>query len=1157
MKLSRMDYPFVRKDYVLTLKKMKLTCLFMFLFGVSGWSNSYSQITRLSLKLKNVPVQDVIQQIEDQTGYYFLYQDDIFPAGKKVTIMADDDSLDNIVRELADQAGISYEITNNRQIVLKEREKTGSLTLVQQQTKTIRGVITDAKGSPIPGVTVVVKSNTNIGTITNADGEYTLNRVPEGVTLAFSFVGMKTREISVSNKSLINVTMEEESVDVGEVVAVGFGTQKKESMVSSVTTISAKELKTSSSNLTTALSGRISGMISYQRSGEPGEDNAQFFIRGLGTFGSGKVDPLILIDGIESSSTDLARLQPDDIESFSVLKDATAAAVYGARGANGVVLVTTKTGKAGKTRFDFRFENKISGNTRNFKLTDNIIYMRLANEAALTRDPNAVLPYTQTKIDHTAAGDNPLLYPDNHWIDQLIKDYTVNQSYNFSVSGGSPKARYYVAGTYNVDNGVLKVDPINNFNSNIKLRSYSVRTNINLDLTKTTEAIIRMYAQFDDYNGPIGGGTSTFNRAIWSNPVKFPAVYPSSLMPYVKHPLFGGAVTGKGSTTLLTNPYAEMVKGYQVYKKSSVQPQFEIKQDLGFLTPGLKARAMAYVKRYSYFQVSRYYNPFYYAASLDPADGSILLTALNDGGTNSVGTTGTEYLGYNEGDKIINSQMYLETALNYNQTFREKHDVSGMLIMLISNYESGNAGSVQLSLPERNFGISGRFTYGYDKRYMAEFNFGYNGTEKFARNHRYGFFPSFGLAYNISNEKFFKPLKGVVSNLKLRATYGLIGNDDIGADEDRFFYLSDVNLDNSTYGASFGEDWGYSRNGVSVSRYANNNITWEKSRQTNLGMDLELFQSLNFVIDIYKQRRSNILQDRSYIGSTMGLQATPQSNYGEAESKGIDFTITYNKSFSSGWYTQLRGNFTYAASKVLKYDEVTYPENQSYRYHKGNSISQTYGYIAERLFVDDEEVKNSPSQFGDYMGGDIKYRDMNRDKVITAADQVPIGLPTTPEIVYGFGGTIGYKHFDFSAFFQGEARTSFFINAQNISPFVINGGAQNGLLNVIANDHWSEDHRDLYAFWPRLSDYFVENNNQTSTWWMRNGSFLRLKSVELGYNVPDKVLNRFKITSLRFYLNATNLFVFSKFKLWDPEMGGSGLGYPIQRVYDMGLTISL
>ncbi|HKJ40566.1 MAG TPA: SusC/RagA family TonB-linked outer membrane protein, partial [Sunxiuqinia sp.] len=547
--------------------------------------------------------------------------------------------------------GLSHQKTRNSDLANPEASQNESYSGEQQDgIITVKGLITGTDGKPIPGATIIVKGTT-IGTITDFDGNYILGNVPPTSTLQFSFVGMKTVEVPVENKTKIDVVLKDETVGLGEIVAVGFGTQKKESMVSSITTISAKELKTSSNNLTNALAGKISGLIAYQRSGEPGEDNSQFFIRGLGTFGSGKVDPLILIDGIESTSTDMARLQPDDIESFSVLKDATAAAVYGARGANGVVLITTKSGRAGKTKFDFRVENKISTNTRNFQLADNITYMSLANEAALTRNPNSVLPYSQTKISHTAAGDDPLLYPNNNWIDQLIKNYTMNQSYNGSVSGGSEKARYYVSGTYNVDNGVLKVDKLNNFNNNIKLRNYSIRTNVNLNVTKSTEVVFRMYGQFDDYTGPIGGGSDTFLRSLWSNPVKFPAVYPASLLPYIQHPLFGGDIEGRGSLQLLTNPYAEMVKGYQVYKNSSVQPQFEVNQDLGMIVPGLKARAMAYVKRYAHFDLSRYYNPFYYSSSLNPVDGSVMLNVLNDGSTNSVGTVGTEYLNYNEGQK--------------------------------------------------------------------------------------------------------------------------------------------------------------------------------------------------------------------------------------------------------------------------------------------------------------------------------------------------------------------------------------------------------------------------------------------------------------------------------------------------------------------------
>lgn len=1037
---------------------------------------------------------------------------------------------------------------------------------VIQQTIVTGTVVSADSNMPIPGVSILEKGTTN-GVVTDFDGNYQITVSGSSSILVFSYVGFETKEQTVGTKSVINVTMVTNIESLDEMVIVGFGAQKKESVVSSITTISPEELKGPTSNLTTMMAGRISGMVSYQRSGEPGSDNSEFFIRGLGTFGSGKQNPLILIDGIESTSTDMARLQPDDIEAFSVLKDASAASIYGARGANGVVLITTKAGQSGELKVRFRAENRISGNTDNFSFADNITYMNLANEAVLTRNPIGVLPYSQSKIDGTAAGGNPILYPSNDWINQLIKDYTWNQGFNLSVRGGGEKVRYYAAGTYNVDNGVLKVDKLNNFNSNIKLKNYSLRSNVNIDLTPTTEVALRLYGQFDDYTGPLGGynadgdwvsgGTNIFNQAVWSNPVAFPATYPAELLPYIDHPLFGGAVTGNGSTTLLSNPYAEMVKGYEVYKASTIQTQIELKQNLESITPGLTARAMGYIRRYSYFRLSRQYNPFYYTARLNPVTQEIDLTVINNGGVNSIGTPGTEYLNYSEGAKNLNSMVYLETAVNYNRTIGEKHDVSGMLINLLSSYETGNSGDVQTSLPSRNHGLSGRFTYAYDNRYLAEVNFGYNGSERFSKKKRYGFFPSFAVGYLISNEDFFEPLKEVVTNLKFRASYGWVGNDKIGRDQDRFFYLSNVNLNDGTYGYTFGEEFGYNKPGVSISRYANENISWERSEQLNLGIDLKLFNSFEIIADAFRQRRDHILQQRSNIGSTLGLSVTPSTNFGKAESKGLDLTLNYNKQFSNDLWTQLRGNFTYASSKIIKFDENEYPEELDYLYRRGQSITQGFGYIAERLFVDDEEAANSPRQFGEYGGGDIKYRDMNGDGVITSTDRVPIGFPTSPEVIYGFGGTVGYKQFDLNVFFQGSARSSFFINSQNISPFVTNGGAQNGLLQVVAEDHWSEDNRDVYSFWPRLSDTFVENNNQQSTWWMRNGAFLRLKSLEIGYNAPTKITERMGIVGLRVYASGTNLGVISKFKLWDPEMGGNGLGYPIQAVYNIGFLFNL
>ncbi len=1119
----------------------------------------------ISIHFEDVSLLDAIHQVVKSNGLSLSYSREILPLNKSITLDMEDVTFNRVMYTLLEGTGMRYAISQRGKVIVFDSGKRPEKK-VPHQLQVVSGRVTDAESrESLPGVNVVVKGTT-IGTSTNGEGAYILEVPSLQDTLVYSFIGYQTLNIPINGRTEIDVEMLSQAIEGEEMVIVGFGEQEKTSLVSSITTVSVGDLqKTPSSNLTTMMQGRVAGMIAYQRSGEPGADNSEFFIRGLGTFGTGQVNPLILIDGIESSTTDMARLQPDDIQAFSVLKDATAAAVYGARGANGVVLIQTKSGQAGDTRFSFRAETRVSSNTQNFQFADNISYMNLANEAALTRDPNAILPYTRSKIDNTAAGANPLLYPSNNWIEQLIKDYTVNQSYNMSASGGSEQARYYVAGTYSIDNGVLKVDGLNNFNSNIKLQNYSVRSNVDLKLTSTTDATIRVYGQFDNYTGPVGGyengrridgGERIFKAAIWSNPVEFPAVYPSSMRPWLEHPMFGGAVTGRGSTTLLTNPYAEMVKGYQVYKRSTIQPQIELKQDLGGITPGLSARAMGYLKRYSYFDVARHYNPFYYEAYRDPVTGEPVLSVLNDGSTNSVGVTGSEYLNYNEGNKDLNSNMYLEAAFNYKQTFEERHDVSGMVIGLISSYQTGNAGDVQSSLPQRNLGVSGRLTYGFDERYLMEFNFGYNGSERFAEGHRFGFFPSVGVAYRLSNERFFNV--GAISELKLRASYGLIGNDAIGRVNDRFFYLSSVNLNDGVYGATFGEEFGYSRPGISISRYSNPNISWEKSEQINLGLDLSLFHSsVNLTADVYRQHRTNILLNRSHLGPSMGLMAIPQANTGEALSQGIDLALDYQKQLSQNWWTSMRGNFTYATSEILKYDEIDYPDEMAYRSRVGHSIAQEFGYIAERLFVDDQEVSNSPTQFGTYMGGDIKYYDMNGDGVISDADRVPIGYPTTPEIIYGFGGTIGYKNFDFSFFFQGSARSSFFIDSEAISPFVINGSAQNGLLKVIADDHWSEEKRNLYAFWPRLSNTFIDNNNTTSTWWMRDGSFLRLKTLELGYNLPIRLTDKLNIRSLRAYASATNLAVWSNFKLWDPEMGGKGLGYPIQSVFNVGVELDI
>ena len=909
-------------------------------------------------------------------------------------------------------------------------------------------------------------------------------------------------------------------------------------------------MKVPSSNLTTALAGRVAGLISYQRSGEPGQDNADFFIRGVTTFGYA-ASPLILIDGVESSSTDLARLQPDDIESFSIMKDATSSALYGARGANGVILVTTKEGKEGKLNVAVRFEESISMPTRSIDIADPITYMKLHNEAVTTRDPLAPQPYSQEKVDNTIAGTNPYIYPAVDWYDMLFKNMTNNHRFNMSLSGGGKVARYYVALTYNHDNGILKENKQNNFNSNINLNKISVRSNINLNLTKTTEMAIRVNANFDDYNGPIDGGEGMFNKVMRANPVLFPAYYlPDEKHQYANHILFGNAATAN-----YINPYADMVKGYKEYSSTNIVAQAEIKQNLDFLTKGLNLRVMANTTRYSYFDVSRAYNPYYYI--IDRYDKQTQTYTL----ANTNEESATEWLNYNPGGKTVSSSFYLEAAAQYDRTFNEKHAVGGLLVYTMKTSLTGNAGDLAKSLPYRNLGLAGRFTYGYDGRYFIEGNFGYNGSERFAKKQRFGFFPSAGLGWMISNEKFFEPLSKVITQLKLKGTYGLVGNDQIGDSNDRFFYLSQVNQGGSAapgFGLNF--DAPANRPTTSISRYANENITWEVAKKLNVGFEATIMDALSIQADYFREDRSKILMDRAFITPEIGLEASVRANVGEAFSHGFDMSMDYNKYFSNGLWLTGRFNFTYATSEFRKYEEPMYAE-APWRSHIGQSLTQRWGYIAERLFIDQQDIDNSPKQFGEYMPGDIKYRDVNNDGVINENDQVPIGLPESPEIVYGFGVSAGWKGVDVSCFFQGLARESFWINQEKTAPFVDTDGdpnviSNNALLSVYANDHWSETNQNPYALWPRLSNTLVDNNNRCSTWFMHNGSFLRLKQVEVGYSFPQEWLKKMRMTNLRIYLTGTNLLTFSKFKLWDPEMAGDGLGYPIQRTYNVGLQVS-
>ena len=1025
-----------------------------------------------------------------------------------------------------------------------------------QENLQVTGQVTDSLKNPIAGVSV--KLRPGIETSTDQNGRYVI-MIPkdfvQGAKLTFSSVGYLNQEVSVNNRPVIDVILAESSQLIGETVVTAFGRKaKKEDVVASITTINPSDLKIPSSNLTTALAGRAAGIIGFQRTGEPGADNADFFIRGVTTFGY-KVDPLILIDNIESTPTDLARLQVDDIENFSILKDASAAAVYGARGANGVLLITTKEGKRESLNVSVRIENSLSTPTRQVELVDPITYMNLANEALLGRDPLTRSPYSMKQIEYTPAGGS-LEYPAVDWQKELLNDYAMNQRVNMSVKGGGSIAQYFVSGAFNQDNGILKVPQVSNFNNNVNLKTYSMRSNVNINLTPKTQLNVRLSGTFDDYNGPLQSATKAYRDIMRAVPTKFQPYYPpGENYKYLQHIMFGNADEGG-----YLNPYAQMVRGYREYNQSRMQAQLELNQELDMVTEGLSATLRATTTRYSFYEVSRAYNPFYYKYEGVNEDNNPFYTIYNE-------DSGTEYLDYSQGGKEVTSLFFMQGLVNYQRKFGD-HSLNGMVVGTMNSELDGNPGSLQLSLPHRNLNVAGRFTYGYLGKYNIEANFGYNGSERFSEEYRFGFFPSMGVAWHVSKEKFFEPLTKVISNFRLRGTYGLVGNDAIGSPSQRFYYLSEVNMNSSARGWTFGPSLDETLNGVSVIRYPNSEITWETAYKANLALELGLFNNrMEIQADFFKEDRKNIFMQRADIPATMGLSAAIQANIGEAQGKGVDISASYTKSFYNSLWIKGMANFTYATSKFIVYEEPHY--DYPWLYRAGYPINIARGYIAERLFVDNEEVKNSPEQQlgGEVIAGDIKYIDVNGDGRITSMDVVPLGYPTVPEINYGFGISMGYKKFDFSVFFQGLARESFFIDPSATGPFrsytysgeSLAGSVQNNVLQVYADDHWSEENKDIYALFPRLSWAAGNPNNEvTSSWWMRNGEFLRLKQLEIGLTFGkenSKFLERMNVGAVRIYGNGLNLLTFSRFKLWDVEMAGNGLAYPIQRVFNLGVKL--
>lgn len=999
----------------------------------------------------------------------------------------------------------------------------------QQSEKgiTINGTVRDMQQEPLIGVSVMIQG-TSTGAITDVDGRYIITVPNKESVLEFSYLGFETVAITVRNQININVNMRETTNSLDESVVVAYGQQKRASIVGSITSVSPTALQQGTTRaVSNNLAGQLAGVIAVQRSGEPGYDGSSFWIRGISSFqGTGR-DPLVLVDGIERSLDDLSAAE---IESFSVLKDAAASAVYGVRGANGVILVNTKKGYLGRPKVNFHMEQSF---TQPVQLPDYIgsyEYLSLMNELT-TAAGNAPL-YSGEAMEGYRTGSDPDLYPNVNWLDAISKDYASNTRGDLTITGGSDILRYALVASYYGENGIFDKDPRKDWGG-LHLNKYNVRSNVDINVTKTTIVGISIGGYLQEIRGLAIGTDDIFNRAFETPPYVHPTQYSSGEDVRVEQ---------------RNNPWAEATQhGYSNSTSSKIESLFSVEQRLDFITKGLKAKALFSFDRYSRSYVNRSRTPIYYSpATSRDENGNLILG--NPG-------NGQEFLDTSNGADWGNKATYFEANVSYDRTFG-KHAVNGLFLY---NQRDYNDGSV---VPFRRMGIAGRASYTYDNRYVAEFNFGYNGSENFTKGNRFGFFPSVAVGWLVSEEPYMQSVKKTLSLLKFRASWGLTGNDQLSGR--RFAFLSTIDTDGSY-------QWGYDASLNRSARFEGEigvtDLTWETVEKINVGMELGLWNAFNLQVDWFKEMRRDIFMQRQNIPTAAGFRKTPWANFGKVNNTGVDLSLSFNKDINKDLYIGFRGTFTYAHNTIIEQDEPLGIRGTN-RERTGHSVDELFGLKAIGLFTAEDFVTNNAGElvlrddipahtFSTVRPGDIRYEDVNGDGVVNSLDEVSMGGTVNPEIVYGFGGNLRWKNLDFSFFFQGNGRTHRFIGgpAANFLP----GASQGAMGNILSNynDRWTEDNPSQDVFYPRLSWGPNSNNSQNSSWWYKDMSMLRLKDVEIGYSLPHRWMDKIRLESIRIYLKGSNLARFSSFKLWDPELDTqTGAKYPLMRSVSIGFDIN-
>ncbi|MCI6415633.1 MAG: TonB-dependent receptor [Butyricimonas virosa] len=1114
-----------------------------------GATSSVFQVIqkKVTISMKNATLETILAEINRQTGLDYGFQSNgSVDKNRRFTLEVTDITVEEALNTLLKDSPYDYVLEKNRIVIVIREKKPVQLIAVT-------GRVVDEKGNPIPGATVLIQGTTQ-GVATDADGRYTINTRPEDA-LRISFIGYKTEVVPLKGKTKLNVRLNPTAENIEEVTVVAFGEQKKESVVSAITTVDARTLKSSSSDLTSQFAGKIAGIVGWQTGGIPGalteeEMNTKFYIRGITSFQSkANIDPLILIDGVESSKLDLSRMTPEDIETFSVMKDASATAMYGARGANGVILITTKKGQEGSVYTSVRYEAVLSMPTREIEVVDPINYMKMYNQALLARNPDATPQYSVERIERTGSPSYPSwVYPANDWYDIMFHDYSINHRAGLNIRGGSRLVQYYTSVNYVRDEGMLKTDRLNQFKCNIENSTFSFRTNLNIDLSAGIRLNINTSANLDKYRGPYADVSQAYYLAFNASPVDFAPTYPADESSNWPHLRFGAVDQNT------TNPYLILHQGYKDRRRYSAVARAEYIHNLSTLLKGLELRASVSMNQTGYYANAYKTVPYMYALKgYDFETGVHQLNALNSSEASRTLTKDTDGQHTNSSQS---TQMSYEVRGLHVAAWGE-HQTSLTVVFNAQETTYSQTASVLDGIPNRNMGVSMRGTYGWRDKYFAEASFGYNGSERFAKDHQFGFFPALGAAWIASKERFLADHTAHwLSFLKFRFSWGKVGNDGV-IKTPRFTHLPLLDNDSALDPAPSG-------NNISrpyVASYPNEKLTWEIAEQSNIGIETKFFGGIvELNADIYQEIRHNILDYRYTMPSTTGLEKPQIGNVGKARSRGIDLSGKIQHAFTPDLWMILNGTFTYSKATYREIEEAT--SKPEWQRREGHELSQQIGYIAEGLFRDQAEINNSPTQGGDIMPGDIRYRDINEDGVIDVNDATYIGFPTTPRVIYGFSGFFNFKNIEFSFAFQGSGKRAFFMNPQNISPFVDN----RAMLKAIYDDHWSADNMKEHPFWPRLSTQSITAHNpqeawtgseeRRSTYFMRECSFLRCTSIELAYNLPREFLQRLRMQTVKFYARVNNPFLITNFKVWDVELGDNGFNYPIQRTWSIGLNLS-